>query len=397
MIKKLVEQYGCPLYVFDEQGFVDNYIHLTKAFRDIYENYHIAYSFKTNYTPYIASVVKRMGGYAEVVSGMEYHIAKKIGYSDQEIIFNGPNKGEDGQEAFLNGCVLNVDNLEETRRLCTIAMRNPNQHFEIGVRVNIDVGQDFISRFGLDISEIPDVFALVKQIPNLDIVGLHCHISRCRGIAAWTKRAEIMLHLADRFFEQPPRFIDLGSGMFGSMDLEFAKQFDNVPTYEEYASAVASLFANHYKEHKIKPILFTEPGTTLINRFVDFIARVDALKLVRGKHIAVLNCSEHNLGETCTLKELPMHVVCTGEHNRYEEIAITGYTCLEQDVMRKEYSGPLGVGDYIVFGNVGGYSNVLKPPFIWPNCRMIACLQNGETMVIKNNETYDDVLHTYIF
>lgn len=396
-IKRFTAEYGSPLYVFDEKGFEENYLHLSATFRKKYENYNIAYSFKTNYTPYIASTVKRLGGFAEVVSGMEYYLAKKIGFSNQEIIFNGPNKGADGEQAFLNGCLINADSLDEVRRLCELASGNPTQHFQMGFRVNIDVGQSFISRFGIDVEELSEAFRLVEATENLDVAGLHCHISRCRGINAWKKRIEVMLGLADRFFTLPPKYLDLGSGMFGSMDSEFAAQFDSIPSYEEYAEVVAGLMAEHYKHSERKPILFTEPGTTLVNRFVDFIGRVDAIKTVRGKNIAILNCSEHNLGETCTLKELPMRVVPVGEQQYFNDMDITGYTCLEQDVMRKNFTGKMAVGDYIVFGNVGGYSNVLKPPFIWPNCKMIADCCDGTTALIKKAETYDDIFRTYLF
>lgn len=397
LINQLTETFGSPLYVFNEQAFVENYKALTDTFRMHYENYHIAYSFKTNYAPYIASVVKNHGGYAEVVSGMEYYIAKKIGYKDQNIIFNGPNKGDAGKEAFLNGCILNVDNLDEVQTLSDIAKQNADKSFEIGIRINIDVGQDFISRFGVDISELSSVFEIAERTPNLKVVGLHCHISRCRGLNAWAARTQKMLELADKYFEIPPKYIDLGSGMFGSMDPEFAAQFDNVPSYEEYANVVAKEVYKHYRHCDAKPKLFTEPGTTLINKFIDFIGRVDAIKCVRGKNIAIMNCSEHNLGETCTLKQLPMQVVKCSDKKEYTEIDITGYTCLEQDVMRKNYTGKIAVGDYVVFGNVGGYSNVLKPPFIWPNCKMVAVTPNKEFKIIKNAETYDDILSTYVF
>ncbi len=399
LIQKLTTRYGSPLYVFDEQGFIANYLQLQKEFQDIYPQYRISYSFKTNYTPYIAGVVKRLGGYAEVVSDMEYEIAERLGFPPEKIIFNGPDKGEAGVRAFLAGSLINIDNLAETERLCEAARACPAKQFEVSLRVNADVGQNFISRFGLDPADIPSVFDRIRDIKNLKITGLHCHISRCRGLDAWKRRADNMLALAEKYFAEPPRFIDLGSGMFGSMAPYFAAQFDSVPTYREYAEAVAGAFAEHYRTTPAeqRPILFTEPGTTLVNRFVDLIAQVTALKTVRGKNFAVLDCSEHNLGETCTLKELPMEVFGIGERKELSCADFTGYTCLEQDVMRKNYNGPLAVGDYIVFGNVGGYSNVLKPPFIRPNCAMIALLPDGTTKLMKKRETFDDLLHTYIF
>lgn len=394
----LIKEYGTPLYVFDEEAFRRNYLRLESVFRKYYSNYQISYSYKTNYTPYIVNNVKQLGGYAEVVSGMEYYIAKQIGYEDDKIIFNGPNKGSDGIKGFLSGCILNVDSLQELETLCQIAVEHSDRKFEIGIRVNLDIDQDFISRFGVDPKDLDTAFDMVRNIPNLEVVGLHCHISRCRGQSAWQKRTEFMLSLADQYFLVPPKYIDLGSGMFGDMAPEFAAQFSNVPSYEDYAQVTAKIVAEHYKNCTVKPILFTEPGTTLVNKYVEFIASVDVIKQLRGETFAVLNCSEHNLGETCTLKELPVEIVHNSPGKQYDKLHLAGYTCLEQDVMRKNLQCEIAVGDYVVFGNVGGYSTVLKPPFIWPNCRMVAFdSQTGQSKIIKEAESYTDLLHTYVF
>ena len=397
LIEALTDQYGTPLYVFDERGFRENYRALDSAMKSRYENYRIAYSFKTNYTPYICKTAKSLGAYAEVVSGMEYAIAKKIGYDDRHIVFNGTEKGREGIEAFENGCIINVDSLDELKLFCETAKANPEKQYTIGVRINLNIGQGFISRFGMGEKDAAIAFREVEELDNLRVVGLHCHISRCRNLAAWKKRTETMLHLADRFFSDTPEYLELGSGMFGSRAPEFTAQFSDVPSYEEYAEVTAGLIADHYRGRK-KPILFTEPGTTLINRFVECITRVEAIKEIDNCFFAVLNASEHTLGETCTLKKLPVEVVpCGSPHKEYERIQLTGYTCLEQDVLYKDFKGCLAKGDYVVFGNTGGYSNVLKPPFIRPNCAMVAETADGSFQVIKSAESYQDILRTYIF
>ena len=185
--------------------------------------------------------------------------------------------------------------------------------------------------------------------------------------------------------------------MFGSMAPELAAQFDEVPSYDDYAQVTAALFADHYRGEE-GPLLFTEPGTTLINRFVDCITEVKAIKQLAGNSFAILNASEHNLGETCRLKRLPLRVIPrTAECTEYQKIDLTGYTCLEQDILYPGYSGKLAKGDYIVFENTGGYSNVLKPPFIRPNCAMVARKADGTYLLIKSAETYEDILRTYVF
>lgn len=399
-IKEIEKQFGNPFYLFDEAGFIENYVTFQKTFRAYYPRYQLSYSFKTNYTPFICKIVKGQGGFAEVVSGMEYDLAKRIGFEDQNIIFNGPNKGERGLEALHNKCIINIDNLQELEKTCAFANKYPYTKYEIGLRVNLNIGQSFISRFGMDEAELKEAFHKVSMIPNLSVSGLHCHISRCRGIEAWRRRTEVMLNLAERFFpSEPPRYLDLGSGMFGKMDPEFAVQFTDIPSYEEYAQVTAALIADHYKAFPMeqKPVLITEPGTTLVNKYMDFVGRVDAIKSIRGKVFAVLNCSEHNLGETCQLKRLPIRIFeLNGKRSHYENVAFTGYTCLEQDVMYDNYNGELGIGDYVQFGNVGGYSNVYKPPFIWPNCCIVAKTEDGGYELIKQAETFEDVFRTYL-
>lgn len=395
-IKALLDQFGSPLYVFDEVGFAENYRKLHTAMSSLYEKYEIAYSFKTNYTPYICLTAKKLGAYAEVVSGMEYELAKKIGYEDSHIIFNGPEKGEEGLEAFRNGCIINADSLKELEGCCREAEKEPDREFKIGLRVNLDIGQDFISRFGMDEKDLEKAFQRVSKVNKLKIAGLHCHISRCRGKEAWRKRTEYMLMLADRFFDGAPDYIDLGSGMFGSMAPDLAAQFDNIPSYEEYAEVTAGITAEHYRDTE-GPILFTEPGTTLVNRFVECITMVESIKTIRNHHFAVLNASEHTLGETCILKKLPVRVIAGGaEQSCYDGIDLTGYTCLEQDVLLPAYKGKLAAGDYVIFENTGGYSNVLKPPFIRPGCAMAARNGEGQYKLIKKAESFEDIFRTYV-
>ncbi|MCD7998106.1 MAG: alanine racemase [Clostridiales bacterium] len=401
--KKIVEiknLFGLPCYVFDEVAFRENYQKLRKALSDVYSHYKIAYSYKTNYAPKICSIVKEMDGFAEVVSDMEYDIAKFIGYENKKVVYNGPFKGPKLEEHLLNGGILNIDNLNEIDRVITFAEKH-KKVFKVGIRANINIGQKYISRFGID-SESEDFTEAVRRLSQCNytrLVGLHCHIGQSRSIDAWKSRTDHILKLADKYIEAVPEYIDLGSGMFGDMEPSMREQFNiDIPSYEDYAKVTASIVADHYKDipENSKPILFTEPGTTVDNRYIDLIAEVNSIKKVKGKDFAVLNCSIHNLGDVSGSVKLPIDVIQNSDsRDKYSDIDWVGYTCLEKDVTYKGYSGNLGQGDYVVFGNVGGYSNVDKPPFILPQCAMIG-LSESEMYIIKRKETTEDILSTYI-
>ena len=132
------------------------------------------------------------------------------------------------------------------------------------------------------------------------------------------------------------------------------------------------------------------------NRYIDLIAQIHSIKTIKNKDLAILNCSVHNLGDVSGSVKLPIKVIENSViRSDYQQIDLVGYTCLERDVPYQDFSGKLGKDDYVVFGNVGGYSNVDKPPFILPQCAMIGVCDR-KTYLIKRKETTDDILDTYI-
>ena len=407
-VDEMIEKYGSPLYIFHAEEFERNYLELLNTFRSIYPKYNIAYSYKTNYAPRICQLVKSLGGLAEVVSDMEYRLAKKIGYENTDIVYNGPIKGDGLYEHLLMGGVANVDNLEEMKSIVLFASEHKDAMIRIAFRVNIDIGQGFVSRFGLDAyedqacdSELDIAFRMANEVLNVKVVGLHCHVGRSRSIDAWKNRVRIMFKLVDRYFESVPEFIDLGSGMNSVMEPDLARQFSgHIPSFKEYAEVVAVSMREKYGSlpYDEQPFLYTEPGTTVVSGNMSFLGTVKSIKNVKGKKYITFDCSGGNMGDICHLKQLPISIYHNGgERQVCTDADFVGYTCLEHDHMYEGFMGEIAVGDVVQFRNVGSYSNVFKPPFILPNCAMVQLNKNGNTECIKRRETIEDIFQTYTF
>lgn len=398
---QLLEKYGSPLYVFNDAEFIENYRHLCSAMRSYYPNYLSAYSYKTNYTPHVCKLVKSLGGYAEVVSDMELYVALKIGYKHENIVYNGPCKGPQMEEHILKGGISNVDNKAEALRVVALAKAHPEIIIRIGIRINADIGASFVSRFGLEVDsdEMDVVVAILKAQTNIKVVGLHMHVSRARYIEAWQKRIDNILYAADKYIDGEPEYIDLGSGMFADMEDYLKNQFTiKVPTYEEYAKVVAGTMAKHYDNAQNKPLLLTEPGTTVVSRYLSILTTVTGVKNIRDKHIVLVDADYHNTGETSRMMKVPFtHYRCGGGEESGAQPDIMGFTCLEQDYIFKEFPEKVKVGDVIEFRNIGGYSVVYKPPFIQPCCAMVAVGEDGNVKLIKERESFEDIFKTYIF
>lgn len=398
-MKQLTEKIGDTFYMLEGKQFRQNFLELKSEFTNIYPNFNIAYSYKTNYTPKLCRIVNKLGGFAEVVSDMELEIALRIGVEPNNIIWNGPFKNAKKVEQLLvMGGTVNIDSVYEIDMIAEIAKKYPSHRLNIGVRCNFDVNDGVLSRFGFDIEseDFLKAMELFVEYKNLYLIGMQCHFAT-RRLDTWKPRAEGMLALIDKL-GIVPEHIDLGGGLFGKMAESLKVQFDTeIPTYKQYAEAVAPVFADHFKNTENKPMLLIEPGSALVGDCMHFASKVVNIKNVRGKSIATLLGSIYNINPTLNKKNPPIEVYPMGEEQKeYVDLDFGGFTCIESDYLYRHYDGKLAKGDMVVFGNVGSYSVVLKPPFILPNFPIID-ISEGTLEIIKRGETFDDLFHTFAF
>ena len=193
-----------------------------------------------------------------------------------------------------------------------------------------------------------------------------------------------------------PERIDIGGGLFGKMDDSLKAQFSGeIPNYQQYAEAAATVFAEYLKDKSVKPELIIEPGSAVVGDCMKFVGTVKTIKNVRGKYIATVLGSQKNISMSGV--NPPMQVIAMGgEQQEYSGLDLVGFTCIEGDVLYHNYDGKLGREDAIVINNCGSYSLVMKPPFILPNFPVLdICGEKVE--VIKKGEVFDDIFHTFAF
>ena len=111
--------------------------------------------------------------------------------------------------------------------------------------------------------------------------------------------------------------------------------------------------------------LIIEPGSAIVGDCMKFVGTVKVIKKVRDKYFASVLGSQKNISMTGI--NPPMEVIHMYEGDYYDNLDFVGFTCIEGDVLYKNYSGKIAVGDAVVISNCGSYSLVMKPPFILPN------------------------------
>lgn len=394
-IKTLRSEFGDAFYLLDSEQFRKNFLELKDTFKSIYPNFNIAYSYKTNYTPKFCKIVNELGGYAEVVSEMEAELAIRCGVEPTRVIWNGPIKNLDKlKEYMFMGVTVNIDSLSEAKYIEELADKT-DKKLNVGIRCNYDVNDGVVSRFGFDVDgdDFNEVLDIVTKTPNLHFVNFQCHFAK-RQVEYWPARAKGMLDLIDHLGIIPER-IDIGGGLFGKMEDSLKAQFNaEIPNYKEYAQAAATQFADYFKDRDYKPELVIEPGSAVVGDCMKFVGTVKTIKNVRGKYIASVLGSQKNISMSGV--NPPMKIIHMSEGKKYTNMDLVGFTCIEGDVLYRNYTGELAVNDAVVISNCGSYSLVMKPPFILPNFPVLdICGENVE--VIKRAETFDDIFHTFNF
>lgn len=397
IIESLRKEYGDAFYLLDSEQFEKNFKEVKAKFSAIYPNFNIAYSYKTNYTPKLCRLINEMGGYAEVVSEMELEIAQRVGCKPNYIIWNGPIKSPQVLEDFLvSGGTANIDSVEELEVVKGIVERHQDTLLNVGIRCNYDIGDGVVSRFGFDVDgeDLKKVLAFATETKNVKLINFQCHFAK-RQIEYWPARAKGMVDLIERLGIIPER-IDIGGGLFGKMADSLKTQFSSeIPDYQAYAEAAATIFANYFKDKDVKPELIIEPGSAVVGDCMKFVCTVKTIKNVRGKYFASVVGSQKNINMGGV--NPPMDLIAMGgEQKEYKDLNLVGFTCIEGDVLYHNYNGPMAHGDVVVISNCGSYSLVMKPPFILPNFPVLDIGGEG-VEVIKRAENFDDLFHTFNF
>lgn len=401
----LSQTYGASFFVLSGRRFASNFNALRSAFTEHYPNVNIGYSYKTNYTPQLCRIAHDLGGYAEVVSEMEYDLAKRLNIPGHRIIFNGPYKAEAAfKDAALTGATLNLDSHRDVEMLQAVADAHPDKRISVVLRCNFALhdGGD-ISRFGMDTAgpEFAKALEVINATPALYLKGLHCHFPD-RDLDSFGIRAQKMVALLRHVFpDGPPEVLNIGGGYFSNMPDSLRAQFSAPPaTFADYGARVGAILRQAFDGVQ-PPALFLEPGTAIVADTQSFYTQVISTKTVRGKNFATVAGSAFDISPTARSRGLPVTPVL-GDQDRApaeaQSFDVVGYTCIEKDILSEDLIAPLRAGDYLRYDNVGSYSVVMRPPFILPaNPVLFDDVDGNDLHLIKRRQTTDDVFANFTF
>lgn len=368
---------------------------LEAAFQRRFDELRLTYSYKTNSLPYLLRRIHAVGIDAEVVSALEYDLARHLGLAGERIIWNGPGKSPAALEKALeDGALVHLDSLEEVGTVLRLAgegLRRP-----VGLRLNLrhpeGEGHRAYSRFGLAPEALIEA-ARRLAAAGVTVAGLHAHLS------TKARDTTVFRHLVGELAGAARRLeaaglgggletLDVGGG-FGWAPPEMPGL--HFPSFEEIADTVHDELAPVLGRRR----LILEPGIAVVGGGFAYVAPILALKEIAGRHLAVVDGSVHTVKPTRHRHPLPTTVLDAAGHpkdgprQRYD---VVGYTCMDDDYLAIDQELPeLAVGDRLVIDRVGAYTLAFKPPFIRPRPAVLA-EEDGRLVLAAREETLEDML-----
>lgn len=298
-VKKLIEDYGSPLYVISESTIRSTYKKAKKAFTTRYPKVQFAWSYKTNYLNAVCNVFHQEGSWAEVVSGFEYEKAIRNGVDGKKIIFNGPDKtADDLRKAIQNESLIHIDHLDELYTILELT-EELEKRPKVAIRVNMDTGiYPMWDRFGFNYEngQAWDALNKIMRSGKLELMGLHCHIgtfmltASAYAVAAG-KLADLAIGIQEKY-NHSIKYIDLGGGFASKNTLKgaYLPGSDTNPTFDDFAEAISTTLLNCNFRNNELPLLILETGRALIDDAGYLLGTVIANKRTSmGKRTTILD------------------------------------------------------------------------------------------------------------
>jgi len=399
----LVEEFGTPLYVFDEVGLRRQCAEFKAEFRQRYPNTTVCYSAKAFASKAMLQLVKEEGLDLDIVSGGELGIARSVDFPAKRIHFPGNNKSAEELEMAIQYGIghIVVDNLYELDLLRKVAGKR-----KVDILLRLSPGIDahthkfnttgtVDSKFGLTRSTWDEAVATALAAPNLNVDGLHFHIgSGIFEMEPYEKAIEVVLEYAAEIKQSHRyeiRMLSVGGGFGVQYTLEEAP-----PPISAWAEVITSKIAGSCRELKLTPPkLIIEPGRAIVARAGVALYRVGVIKDIPGIRRYV--CVDGGMGDNirqpmygARQEALAANKVSAGETGK---VTIAGRYCEQGDILINDISMPeLEAGDILAVAGSGAYCVPMQSNYNASLRPAIVFVREGKARLVRRRETLQDLI-----
>jgi diaminopimelate decarboxylase len=396
-IKRIASEVGTPAYVYSLATLRRHFRVFDQAFAAV--PHIVCYSVKANSNIALLRAFANEGGGFDIVSGGELFRALKAGADPKKIVFSGVGKKAEEIEYALDCGILmfNVESEHEMIAINEIAARG-GKKAPISLRINPDVDPQthpYIStgmkkaKFGVDIKRSLESYKKAVSLPNLEVVGVDCHIgSQLTSVSPFIDALARVREYLDRVLVgslrkegAQIRYLDLGGG------LGISYKDETPPHPQEYAQAIVQGLEG------LDVTLILEPGRVIVGNAGVLITEVQYIKETGDKNFVIVDGGMNDLIRPALYGSYQAIQPVVQKNDAKLIADIVGPICESGDFFGKdrEIARPER-GDLLAVMSAGAYGFTMasnynshpKPPEI--------LVDGDEYYVIRARESLDDLI-----
>ncbi|ALI07647.1 MULTISPECIES: diaminopimelate decarboxylase [Pseudomonas] len=358
-LSAIAERFGTPTYVYSRAHIEAQY----RTFADALDGmpHLVCFAVKANSNLGVLNVLARLGAGFDIVSGGELERVLAAGGSADKIVFSGVGKTREDMRRALEVGVhcFNIESTDELERLQVVAaelgVRAP-----VSLRVNPDVDagtHPYIStglkenKFGIAIADAEDVYVRAAQLPNLEVLGVDCHIgSQLTTLEPFIDALDRLLALVDRLGDCGIylRHIDLGGGV------GVRYRDEEPPLVADYIKTVRERL-----EGRDLALMF-EPGRYIVANAGVLLTQVEYLKHTEHKDFAIVDAAMNDLIRPALYQAWMDVTAVRPRATAARPYDIVGPICETGDFLAKGRELALEEGDLLAVHSAGAYGFVMS-------------------------------------
>jgi len=415
LASSLAQEFGTPLYVFDEATLRAR----CRAYRQALAQHYpgssqVAYASKAYLNLALGQLFAQEGLSLDVVSGGELYVARQAGFPAERMHFHGNNKTPTELAAALNEGVgrIVVDNFHELNELERLAIQ---RRVRVPIWLRLSPGVDvhthayrktglLDSKFGFPLETGDAERALARAVasPHLELVGLHTHIgSQVFDVEPFAAAVACLVDFAAAMrvrhgFEL--REFSPGGG-WGVPHHEA----DSPAPVDRYVRAVCQAVVEGCRRRGLAlPTLVIEPGRSIVAPAAVALYRVGARKEIPGvrTYISVDGGMADNIRPAlygARYTALAANAVLSsskgkGHQPAEETVTVAGRFCESGDVIIRDIALPrLDAGDLLAVPMVGAYCLPMASNYNLTPRPAVVLVKEGGATLIQRRETFHDL------
>ncbi len=393
-LKKLVDYYETPTFVYDS-NLIKNSFYMLKKIMDPF-NGKIHFAVKSNDNLGVIKYINSLGAGADVVSIGEFKRCLKVSVKPKDIIFSGVGKQKDEIEFAINKNIkqLNAESIEELNDIIEIS-KNMKKKVNVALRVNLDINAkthkkistgDENSKFGIIYDDIVNAYKMINDASYINPYGLAIHVGSQLFdydvfFQTFSKIKNLAMELKNLGYEVD--HLDLGGG-FG---VDYTMK--NSLNYKSFSKALNEVFKNNEFQ------LSVEPGRSLIAESGVLLTKVIRTKSTNHKNFLIVDAAMNNLIRPTLYNAIhsiqPLKIKSDRPSKKYD---IVGPICETGDFLGIDFNlQETKKNEVLAIMTCGAYGSVMRSNY---NSRPSAAevfIFNNKEILLRKRERIDQLLN----